>query len=54
MIYVAFIAGMFFGGFVGLGAMCLFVVSGDESRREELREAMKELRDDKTTVSSQD
>ena len=37
MIWAAFFAGMFFGGFIGLGAMCLFVVSSDESRREELR-----------------
>ena len=39
MIWAAFFAGLFFGGFIGLGAMCLFVVSGDESRREELRAA---------------
>ena len=39
MIWTAFFAGLFFGGFIGLGAMCLFVVSGDESRREELRAA---------------
>ena len=39
MIWAAFIGGMLFGGFIGLGAMCLCVVSGDESRREELREA---------------
>ncbi|MBR5677048.1 MAG: hypothetical protein IKX20_02805 [Paludibacteraceae bacterium] len=36
MIFAAFIIGMFVGGFVGLGAMCLCVISGDESRREEL------------------
>lgn len=39
MIYAAFFVGLFVGGFVGLGTMCLFVISGDESRREELREA---------------
>ena len=39
MIWAAFFVGMFLGGFIGLGAMCLFVVSGDESRREELRAA---------------
>ena len=38
MIYAAFFVGLFVGGFVGLGTMCLLVVSGDESRREELRE----------------
>ena len=36
MIFAAFIIGMFVGGFIGLGAMCLCVISGDESRREEL------------------
>ena len=35
--WAAFFVGMFVGGFIGLGAMCLCVVSGDESRREELR-----------------
>ena len=39
MIWAAFIGGMLFGGFIGLGAMCLCVISGDESRREEMREA---------------
>ena len=39
MIWAAFFAGMMVGGFVGLAAMCLCVVSGDESRREEWREA---------------
>jgi len=39
MILAALIGGMLFGGFVGLGAMCLCVVSGDESRHEEMREA---------------
>ncbi len=37
MTWAAFFVGMFVGGFIGLGAMCLCVVSGDESRREELR-----------------
>ena len=39
MIWAAFFLGLFIGGFVGLGAMCLCVISGDESRREELRDA---------------
>ena len=39
MIYAAFFVGLFVGGFVGLGTMCLLVISGDESRMEELREA---------------
>lgn len=30
-----FVAGMMFGGFVGVAAMCLFQVSGMESRKEE-------------------
>jgi len=38
MIWAAFFIGLFVGGFVGLGVMCLCVVSGDESRREELME----------------
>ena len=41
MIWAAFFAGMMVGGFVGLGVMCLLVVSGDESRREEWREAQE-------------
>ena len=35
MIFAAFIIGMYVGGFVGLEAMCLCVISEDESRREE-------------------
>ena len=38
MIWAAFFVGLFFGGFIGLGTMCLFVVSGNESRCEECRE----------------
>ncbi len=53
MIWAAFFVGMFLGGFIGLGAMCLFVVSGDESRREELRAAMADEGTDKGTTSSQ-
>ena len=54
MIYAAFFIGLFVGGFVGLGAMCLCVVSGDESRREELIAAKANAENDKSTVSSQD
>ena len=32
MIFAAFIIGMFVGGFVGLGAMCLCVISGGGAR----------------------
>ena len=38
MIWAAFFAGMFMGGLLGLSVMCLCVVSGDESRREEMME----------------
>ena len=54
MIYAAFFIGLFVGGFVGLGAMCLCVVSGDESRREELRAAKANTEKDKSTGSPQD
>ncbi len=36
MVWTAFFVGLFVGGFVSFGAMCLCVISGDESRREEL------------------
>ena len=39
MIWAAFIGGMMVGGFIGIVVMCLCVISGDESRREEWREA---------------
>ena len=52
MAWAAFFVGVFFGGFIGLGAMCLCVVSGDESRREELRAAMAD-EDNSKTPSSQ-
>ena len=39
MIWAAFFVGLVIGGCFGLGVMCLLVVSGDESRREEWREA---------------
>lgn len=38
MIWAAFFAGLFVGGLIGLGTMCLFVVSGDASRCEKCRE----------------
>ena len=38
MTWVAFFAGLFLGGIVGLFTMCLCVISGDESSREELWE----------------
>ena len=41
MIWAAFFVGLVIGGCVGLGVMCLLVVSGDESRREEWREAQE-------------
>ena len=30
-----FFIGLFVGGFIGLTGMCIFIVSGEESRREE-------------------
>ena len=50
MLWAAFFAGVFAGGLIGLGAMCLCVVSGDESRREEMREAelQSEIRNKET------
>ena len=52
MTWVAFFAGLFLGGMVGLFTMCLCVISGDESRREELRE-MKDA-DLNQSVSTKD
>lgn len=46
MIWAAFFLGLFVGGFIGLGAMCLCVISGDESRREELRDAKVDTEQD--------
>lgn len=37
MSVVWFIAGMVLGGFIGVCAMCLFIVSGRESAREDER-----------------
>ncbi len=38
MNWLFFLLGMMAGGFVGVVAMCLCIVSGRESRREEQRE----------------
>ncbi len=36
--WIAFFAGLFLGGMVGVAVMCLLSVSAAESRREEERE----------------
>ena len=41
MIWAAFFVGLVIGGCFGIGVMCLRVGSGDESRREEWREAQE-------------
>ena len=30
-----FFIGLFVGGFIGLTCMCIFIISGEESRRED-------------------
>ncbi len=39
--WIAFVLGLMIGGVVGVFTMCLCVVSGRESRREERREQQK-------------
>ncbi len=40
-----FFIGLFVGGFIGLTCMCIFIISGEESRRE--NKTLKEIFKDK-------